>query len=433
MENKILFENIDILDENLKLQQNCSVIVDKDKISKIYRGEKAKGIFSRVIDGRGKLMMPGFVNNHAHLPMSLLRGYGENMKLQDWLFKKIFPFEEHLDREAVYYGTLLSMAESLQFGITSTSDMYYFMDDIAAAILDSGAKANISRSVSHFDNSDFMSTFRAKEMIDAYEKYNNKGDGRLKVDMSLHSEYTTTPIAVIQLGEYAKSINARMQVHVSETKREVDECIQRHGVSPVVYLERHGLFDVPTTAAHCVWLFEEDYKILKEKNVTVATNPVSNMKLASGVCNVGKIIEEGINLTVGTDGAASNNNLNIIEELKVMSIGYKMKYDDTVSLKLEDILKAATINGALSQGRDDTGLIKEGYKADIILVDTDVPNMKPLHDMLGNLVYSACGSDVTMTMVDGKILYENGDFKTIDIEHVISKVEAKKKEILGKL
>lgn len=429
----MLFSNITILDENFNVKENSYVGIE-GKYIKYIGSEKPSEDFGEEIDGKGKLLMPGFVNSHAHSPMTLLRGYGENMALQDWLFKKIFPFEDHLTGESVYNATLLAMAESLRFGIVSSSDMYYFMDEMAQAVIDSGAKSNISRSISHFDDSDFLSSYRAKEMIDAYEKYNGAADGRLIVDMSLHSEYTTTPIAVKQLAEYTSKIGANMQVHVSETKSEHEECKQRHGgMTPVQYLNHYGLFDTPTTAAHCVWIEEEDYDILKEKGVTVACNPISNLKLASGVANVDKLMKKGINVTIGTDSVASNNSLNFIEEMKVFAIAPKMMFHAPETVTPLDVVKAATINGAKAQGRKDCGLLKEGYKADLIMIDISGGHMHPVHNLLNNLVYSASGSDVVMTMVDGKILYQNGEYKTIDIEKTIFEVERLTKEILAKV
>lgn len=429
----MLFSNITILDENFEIKENSYVGIE-GKYIKYIGSEKPREDFGQVIDGKGKLLMPGFVNSHAHSPMTLLRGYGENMALQDWLFKKIFPFEEHLNGESVYNATLLAMAESLRFGIVSSSDMYYFMDEMAQAVIQSGAKSNISRSISHFDDSDFMSSYRAKEMIDAYEKYNGAADGRVIVDMSLHSEYTTTPIAVEQLAEYTSKIGAHMQVHVSETQSEHEECKARHnGMTPVQYLNHYGLFDTPTTAAHCVWLEEEDYDILKEKGVTVACNPISNLKLASGVADVDKLMKKGINVTIGTDSVASNNSLNFIEEMKVFAIAPKMMFKRPEAVTPVEVVKAATINGAKAQGRMDCGLLKEGYKADLIMIDISGVHMKPVHNLLNNLVYSASGSDVMMTMVDGKILYQNGEYKTIDIEKAIYEVERLTKEILAKV
>lgn len=428
----MLFNNITILDENFQIKENCYVGIENEYIK--YIGDnKPLEDFGEEFDGKGKLLMPGFVNSHAHSPMTLLRGYGENMALQDWLFKKIFPFEDHLTGESVYYATLLAMAESLRFGIVSSSDMYYFMDDMAKAIIDSGAKSNMSRSISHFDGSDFITSYRAKEMIEAYEKYNGANNGKIIVDMSLHSEYTTTPIAVKQLAEYTSKIGANMQVHVSETLSEHKECKQRHGMTPVEYLNYYGLFDTPTTAAHCVWVEDGDYDILREKGVTVACNPISNLKLASGVCDVNRMMREGINVTIGTDSVASNNSLNFIEEMKMFAIAPKMMFKAPEAVTPLEVIKAATVNGAKAQGRMDCGLLKEGYRADLILLDISGVHMHPVHNLLNNIVYSASGSDVLMTIVDGEILYNNGEYKNIDIEKTIFEVERVTKEILAKV
>lgn len=428
----MLFKNITILDENFEIVENAYVGIKDQRIDYIGQEEPAED-YGQVYDGKGKLLMPGFFNSHAHAPMTLLRGYAENMNLQDWLFTRVFPFEDQLSGESVYWGTLLSMAESLRFGIVSTSDMYFFVNDMAEAYLKAGVKGNLSRCISHFDDSDFITSFRAEEMIDLYEKYHKAGDGKILVDMSLHSEYTTTPIAVKQLAEHTKKIGAHMQVHVSETKKEHEECKERHGMTPVEYLNSHGLFDTPTTAAHCVWLEDGDYKILKEKGVTVACNPVSNLKLASGVCNVDRLLKEGINVTIGTDGVSSNNSLNMMEEMKIFTIAPKMMYNNPESITPEDALRAATVNGAIAQGRMDCGLLKEGYKADLIVVDISGPHMNPVHNLKNNLVYSASGSDVIMTMVDGKVLYEDGKYTTIDIEEVIREADRVTKEILAKI
>ncbi len=428
----MLFKNITIIDENFNILENMYVEISGKNISYIGKKEP-KGNFQRIYHGEGKLLMSGFVNSHAHSPMMLLRGYAENMKLQDWLHKKVFPFEEYLTSESVYFATLLAMAESLKFGIVSTSDMYYFMDDIARAVSDSGAKINMARSISHFDTSDFMSSYRAKEMKEAYEKYHNIEDGRIRVDMSLHGEYTSNPETVKQLAEYTKSTGAHMQVHVSETEEEVKECIKKYGMTPVEYLSYYGLFDTPTTAAHCVWLRDQDYHILKEKGVTVAVNAISNLKLASGVCDVQKLIDKGINVTIGTDSVASNNNLNMIEEMKMFALISKMMFKNPELVTPIEALKAATINGAQAQGRTDSGILKEGYRADLIVLDTSVANMQPIHSVINNLVYSASGSDVVMTMVDGEILYENGEYTRIDLERTLFEVQRLTKGILKKI
>lgn len=428
----MLFKNITIVDDQFQIKENMYVGIVGDTITYISN-ECPKEDFGRVYEGKGKLLMSGFVNTHAHSPMTLLRGYGENMALQDWLNKRIFPFEDKLTGEAVYWGTMLAMAESIRYGIVSTTDMYYFAEDMIRAIDESGAKNNLSRSVTCFTDDDLWDLQSGKEMKDIYERFHNTSGGRIKVDMSIHAEYTSNPKIVKQMADYTKEIGANMHVHLSETQLEHEECKQRHGKTPAAYFESLGLFDTPTTAAHCVWLEPEDYPILKEKGVTVACNPVSNMKLASGICNVPELFRQGINVSLGTDSVASNNNLNMIEEMKFFATASKVKLQDPTAVTPVQALRAATYSGAKAQGREDCGLMKEGYKADLIVLDISGPHMYPVHDLINNLVYSASGSDVVLTMADGKILYENGEYMTIDIEKTLYEADRMTKMILQQL
>ncbi len=428
----MLFKNIAIIDENFQVNENMYVGIDGHKITYISK-EIPKQISGRVYEGRGKLLMSGFVNTHAHSPMTLMRGYGENLVLQEWLNKKIFPFEAKLTGDAVYWATLLAMAESIRFGIVSTTDMYYFSEDMIRAIEESGAKNNISRSVTCFDDSDLWQLESAREMKAVYENYNNAAGGKIKVDMSIHAEYTSTPKVVRQMAEYTSSIGANMHVHLSETKTEHEECKARHGMTPAAYFNSLGLFDTPTTAAHCVWIEDDDFAILKGKGVTVASNPVSNMKLASGVCNVPRLLKEGINVSIGTDSVASNNSLNFIEEIKYLATVAKENSGDPTAVTPSQALQAATVAGAKAQGRADCGCLKVGNRADLIVLDVSGPHMHPVHNLINNVVYSASGSDVVLTMVDGDILYENGRYLTIDIEKVIYEADRATKKILEAL
>lgn len=428
----MLFKDITVLDDQFQIKEHMYVGIVDDKITYISN-ESPKEDFGRIYNGKGKLLMSGFVNTHAHSPMTLLRGYGENMALQDWLNKRIFPFEDKLTSEAVYWGTLLAMAESIRYGIVSTTDMYYFSEDMIRAIAESGTKNNISRSVTCFTDEDLWDLQSGKEMKYIYENYHNSYDGKVKADMSIHAEYTSNPKIVKQMAEYTKEIGANMHVHLSETKQEHEECKERHGKTPAAYFNSLGLFDTPTTAAHCVWLEPEDYPILKEKGVTVACNPVSNMKLASGICNVPELFRQGINVSLGTDSVSSNNNLNMIEEMKFFATASKVKLLDPTAVTPAQAIEAATLSGAKAQGRTDCGLLKEGYKADLVVMDISGPHMYPVHDMVNNIVYSASGSDVVMTMVDGKVLYENGEYLTIDVEKTIAEAERMTQNILKQL
>lgn len=429
----MLFENITIMDENMVQQNNMFVGIEGNRID--YIGEqKPEKDYGSVYNGKGKLLMSGFYNAHGHSAMTLMRGYGENMSLQDWLNKRIFPFEANLDGEAVYWGTLLAMAESIRYGIVSTTDMYYFCDDMIRAVLDAGCKNNMGRGVVNFTDQDLYQIYAFREMKSTFENFHGAGDGKILVDMSLHAEYTSNPKTVLQIAEYTRSIGANMHVHVSETKGEHEECKARHqGQTPVAYLNNLGLFDTPTTAAHCVWIEGDDFRILKEKGVTVASNPISNLKLASGVCNVPKLLKEGIRVAIGTDSVASNNSLNFIEEMKVFAISSKQKYEDPTAVTPEETLLAATLSGALSQGRKDSGSLKAGYKADLIVLDIDQPHMVPIYHLANNLVYSASGSDIVLTMVDGRILWQDGEYKTIDIEKTMAEAQNAAFRILKQL
>ena len=429
----MLFENITIMDENMVQQNNMFVGIEGNRIDYIDE-QKPEKDYGSVYNGKGKLLMSGFYNAHGHSAMTLMRGYGENMSLQDWLNKRIFPFEANLDGEAVYWGTLLAMAESIRYGIVSTTDMYYFCDDMIRAVLDAGCKSNMGRGVVNFTDEDLYQIDAFREMKSTFENFHGAGDGKILVDMSLHAEYTSNPKTVLQMADYTRSIGANMHVHVSETKGEHEECKKRHqGQTPVAYLNNLGLFDTPTTAAHCVWIEGDDFRILKEKGVTVASNPISNLKLASGVCNVPKLLKEGIRVAIGTDSVASNNSLNFMEEMKVFAISSKEKYEDPTAVTPEETLLAATLSGALSQGRKDSGSMKVGYKADLIVLDIDQPHMVPVYHLANNLVYSASGSDIVLTMVDGRILWQDGEYKTIDIEKTMAEAQNAAFRILKQL
>lgn len=429
----MLFKNISILDENFELRTDMYVGIKGERVDYIGTAEPDMD-YGESYDGKRKLLMSGFFNSHAHTPMTLMRGYGENMSLQDWLTKRIFLFEEKLNGGDVYAGMLLGIAESLRFGIVSTTDMYYYCEDMARAVLESGVKNNLGRGVVNFSEEgdiDDLPGFRETKQL--FEACNNAGDGRLKIDVSLHGEYTSNPKTVERLAEYMKEVGANMHVHVSETKFEHEECKKRHGMTPVQYLSKLGLFDTKATAAHCVWLEGEDFDVLAEKGVTVASCPISNLKLASGVCNVPLLLEKKVNIAIGTDSVASNNSLNMIEEMKVFAISNKGKQYNPTLITPAETLRAATFSGAKGQGRDDCGKLATGFKADLIVIDLSKPNMHPVHNLANNMVYSACGSDVLLTMVDGKVLYRNGEYLTIDIEKTIYEAEKATNRILGEL
>ena len=428
----MLFKDIVMLDEGLNVKSGMYIGIIDDKIDYIESIMPEKD-YGEVYDGKGKLAISAFYNAHAHSPMTPLRGYGENMSLQDWLQQKIFPFEEKLNGDDVYWATLLAMAESIKYGIVSSTDMYYFCDKMAEAVLDSGAKNNISRGIVNFGARSVKELPSYAELGSLFKNYHNAGNGKIKIDMSIHAEYTSNPETVIAIYEYAQELGLNMHLHLSETSDEHEGCKARHGKTPAQYFNDLGVFNVKTTAAHCVWLEDDDFDILAQKGVTVATCPVSNMKLASGIANVPALLQKGVNVAIGTDGVSSNNNLNMIEEMKFMACAAKVRDCDPTAVTPKDALNAATKAGAMSQGREGCGALKTGNKADIAILDIYKPHMYPVHDMLTNLVYSASGSDIALTMCDGKVLYKGGEYTTIDIEKVMFEVDKTKARILSEL
>lgn len=430
----MLFKNIGLIDENFEYQPNMYVGVMCSRIAYVSsEPPEDMGAFGDVYDGAGKLLMPGFYNAHAHSPMTLMRGYGENLPLHRWLNELIFPFEAKLYGDAVYWGQMLAMAESARYGIVSTSDMYMLCDDMVKAVVKSGMKANVAQNMVNIGvpMSEHPMLKAQEELILMYHGFE---DNRILTSACVHAEYTNTDETVDAITELAKKYDVDVQVHVSETEFEVNGCKERHdGMSPVKYLAKHGLFDNGATAAHCVWLDDEDRDILKEYNVTVASNPISNLKLVSGMCDVPKLYEKGINVAIGTDSVSSNNSLNFFEELKMFALIGKMKGNDAALMTPQQVLYSATRAGALAQGRKDCGIIKVGYRADMIVVDTTAPNMQPIHNIMNNLVYSADGKDVLMTIVDGRIVYQDGEYPTIDVEKAASETDAARKKILESL
>lgn len=428
----MIFENISVLTDQFTVLSRQYVGIKGDTIAYIG-AEKPAGDWGETYNGKGKLLMPGLVNAHSHAPMTLLRGYGENLSLQRWLGERIFPFEDKLSDAAVAPATRLAIAEMLRFGTVSFTDMYFFSQTMADAILETGIKCNLSRGLTVFDDSDYEQTAAYKDNCDLLEHYHGADNGRLKIDLCIHGEYTTTPKVVEALANHAKQTNSHVHIHLSETMQEHEECKQRHNLTPAAYFEKLGLFDQPTTAAHCVWLEDSDFEILKRKGVTVAACPVSNMKLASGFSRVPKMLHDGIHVALGTDSVASNNNLNLFKEIFLFANLYKGASQDPTVVTPEQALAAATISGMQSQGRTDSGMIRVGMKADLAVLNGNTPWMIPVHDWTTNLVYSAQGSDVCLTMVDGKVLYQDGEYKTIDIEKVMYEAQRETDHILTQL
>lgn len=415
---KTILKNVTLLPETGYGEGNWHITIENKRIASITK-DLPDTLGAEVIDAKGNLLIPGFYNAHCHAAMTLFRGYGEDLPLQRWLEERIFPAEDRLNYENVTVATRLAIAEMLKGGIVSFSDMYMFEDAVAEVVLETGVKANLSRAmVSFSSDANIASDSRFAEAKALVEKYQNADDERVKVDFSLHAEYTNLPHYIAEVSEYAATNGLRMHLHVSETEKEHNECIARHGKTPTKLFYDLGTFNTPTLAAHCVWVSDEDIAILAEKQVSVVHNPVSNLKLGSGVMPLGKMISAGVNVCLGTDGVASNNRLDILREMQTAAILHKGVLLDPTATTASQMPKLATRNGALAQGRTDCGKIRIGARADLILIDRNSIHNMPCFDDYAMLCYSAERSDVLLTMVDGRILYQNGTYTLIDEERL---------------
>ena len=422
----ILFENCDLLlrgEDGGYSTLHGFLGVRGDTIDYIGT-EKPTGEYEEHKSMEHKLLMPGLINCHNHSPMVLLRGVGSGLPLQEWLFGKVFPIEDRLVHEDIAAGSRLAILEMLASGTTSFSDMYFFPAETVAAVAEAGMKANISRCVQCFDeNQTVGQNTQIPQSVELFEKYHNAENGRIRIDFSVHAEYTCKSHIVKAYSDLCREKGGRMHIHLAETAREQRECIERYGKTPTEWFESLGTFDSPTAAAHCVAVTERDMDILKAHGVSVIHNPTSNLKLGSGFAPIRQMMDKGINVTLGTDGTASNNNLNMFEEMHLAEIMHDGYHNDPTLISTQEVLDMATVNGAKLQGRDDTGVLAVGKKADIIAIDLSKPHLYPNFDTPALLTCSAQAGDVCMTMVDGNILYENGEFKTLDENKVRADME----------
>lgn len=430
----MLFANIDILDENLDHKKNMFVGVEGDTITYVGTEEPADAAkFGERYDGTGKLLMSAFYNTHAHTPMTLLRGYAEDQSLQDWLQKTVWPFEGKMDvaKGHHYWGTMLAQAEMIRYGVVSYTDMYYGTVDRCKATIEAGMKANHCEGATMFMD-DYSACPAAPINEQVFAEYANSE--AVKIEMCLHAEYTTPEGMIRGLVEEAKKRNTGIHLHMSETKSEHEECKGRHnGMTPAAWLDSLGVFDVPANAAHCVWVEDSDIELMAAKGVNVSLNPASNMKLASGFAPVQKFLDAGVNCGIGTDGMASNNTHNILQSAYMLACIQKGFNLDPAIVPAREVLRMMTANGAKAQGRANCGVLAEGKKADLVVMNIDTPWMRPVFDMAVNLVYSANGADVVLTMCDGKVLYQDGDFKTVDVEKAAAECDRSIEEILAAL
>ncbi|MDD3395892.1 MAG: amidohydrolase [Acidaminococcaceae bacterium] len=404
----IVINNVDVL--GLDNAQSYNIGITGNLIQ--YIGSDAI-TGTDTIDGSNHLAAPGMVNAHTHIAMTLLRNYADDMVLMDWLQNKIWPAEANLTPEHVYWGTMLGIAEMIKSGTTAFADMYFEMATTAEVVAETGIRASLSRGLTGLDQA---GDNRLAENIAFYKEWHNKADGRIQVRLGPHAPYTCPVDYLKKVITAAKELGCGLHMHLSETKGEVDACIKEHGMTPIALMDSLGMFELPTLAAHCVYVTDADMDIMAAKHVAVASNPQSNLKLASGIAPLSAMLNKNITVALGTDGASSNNNLDMLEELRLASVLAKTVTGDPTVIPANIAVELATSNGANALGFDNVGELKVGQKADIVLYDMHKPYWYPRHNLTSGFVYAANANDVDTVLVDGKILLAQGKLTTIDEE-----------------
>ncbi len=383
--------------------QSQDILIEKHKISRIEDTISDRGDH-QVIDARGKGVLPAFYNAHTHAAMSLMRGYSDDLPVQQWLQEKIWPLEEHITEEDVYWGAKLACLEMIKSGTTFFNDMYWHFHGTARAVEEMGIRAVLSSVfIDLFDAEQAQQQIQTSEKL--CEEISRYSD-RIQFALGPHAIYTVSEKSLRWVQEFAAAQGCTIHIHLSESQDEVDNCVQKHGKRPVEYLADIGLLGPNLIASHCIWLSEREVKLLKENEVKIVHLPVSNMKLASGCFSYTKLQQAGLQIALGTDGCASNNNLDMIEEMKFASALSKLDVMDPTSMPAQEVLDMATRNGARMFGIN-AGKVAVGQIADLILIDRQDVCMTPLHNLTSNLVYAANGSCVDTTICNGKVLMRN--------------------------
>ncbi len=426
--NKIWIRNTLILTMTGAPVFTGDILIENDTIKAIGIVDARDVEGAQIIDGKRTVAMPGLINTHTHAAMTLLRSYADDMELMPWLNDKIWPAEAKFVNEYIYWGSALAAVEMIQSGTTTFADMYDSMHEVAKVTAESGLRANLARGCVVFSDPELKNI---QKNVRLYENFHNTADGRIKVWFAPHAPYTCPPEYVEKIVEAAKSCNAGIHVHLAETLDEQRQIAEGYGKTPTEYLNDLGVFELPTLAAHSVYLNDTDIAILKEHNVGIAHNPSSNLKLASGIANIPKYLQAGLNVGLGTDGCSSNNTLNMFKEMTICSFVQKVNAMDPTVLPAEEILKMATIGGAkVLRWDEEIGTLEVGKKADLILVDIDKPHFAPWNNAVSDLVYSAQGSDVKTTIVNGKILMKDYEVLTLDVERIMAETERIARNVL---
>jgi len=413
------------MNERMDVLFGAYIGIENGKIA--YIGKEApKEQPATIVDGTGMVAIPGLVNCHTHLATTVLRCFVDDAQRAEALEQQLYK-QDKLDQRSARAAALMGIAECLRFGITSVSDLYYFPEATAQAAAQSGIKANLALSSYRFidqnEDFDFDTDEQCREMARLREKWHGFDEGRIRIDAGIHAEYTSNYRLWEALAGWADEQGLGIQLHLAETQAEADSCADRTGLGPAELLDSHRLFAVPATATGCVGLSEYERKLLGKRGVTAVTTPMANAKAGLPATDIAACVKAGMNVALGTGGAVECGNLDLFEVMRFAALNARAAGGDASAMPAEAVLMLATTCGARAQGRSaEAGMLKEGMDADIALVDFSAPHLMPCHDVKSGLVFSAKGGDVAMTMVRGKILYQNGSFPTIDLAGVVQEL-----------
>lgn len=420
---RILLHNASIIpmDGGTQIIEKGYIIIENGFIKEMGNGETDAVGYDKVIAGENKLVLPGFINTHTHAAMTLLRGYADDLPLKEWLETKIWPLEDKLTPEDIYWGTMLAITEMVKSGTTTFADMYFAMDEVAQAVDKTGIRACLSRGMVGVGPQAEQAIVDSKELT---RKWHNRGDGRIITMLGPHAPYTCPPDYLARVADLAADLGIGVHIHLAETQGEVKDIVRQYGKTPVQLLKDTGLFKNHVLAAHCVHLTAEDIALLAESSVAVAHNPESNMKLASGIAPVPEMLAAGLTVALGTDGASSNNDLDMMQEMRTCALLHKVNSMDPTVLPAYKTLEMATVNGAQALGLENRiGILQPGYLADMIVIDLNTAHHIPRYDVTANLVYSGQANDVETVIINGRVIMENRRILTLNEEEVLTQAK----------
>lgn len=384
----------------------------------------------KIIEGEGFLVMPGLVNAHTHSAMSLLRNYADDIPFWEWLTEKVWPVENQMGAPEVYWGSMLSIAEMIRSGVTAFADMYFLSEETAKAAVQGGMRASIAKGLVGSSENDADRLAGTKELTRTWHRAEN---GLITVMAGPHAPYTCDDAFLHKVTNLCDELNIPIHIHLSESLKEVEDSLSKHGRTPIQHMDHLGVFRHHTLAAHCVHLHPADFEILREKQVHVVHNPASNLKLGNGIAPLAQLLEAGIPVSLGTDGSSSNNNLNLFEEMNLAALLAKGSTGEPTAAPAWTVLKMATTGGAQALNlHQEIGDIKPGMKADMIMVDLNQPHLYPRLNLEASMVYSAQASDVDTVIINGKIVMEKKEMKTLDLERIYYEINQIAETLLGK-